>query len=99
MPYGKKKDKGMSHNKAARKSDGSRVIQALRRTFGNNKPKMGYMDPKMYEKKPKSAGLKALADKNPELTYTPKMYGKKPKMGYMKPKMGCGLPGPRGKKK
>lgn len=73
MPYGKKKDKGMSHNKAARKSDGSRIIQALRRTFGNNKPKMGYMDPKMY--------------------------GKKPKMGYMKPKMGCGLPGPRGKKK
>jgi hypothetical protein len=54
----------------------------------------------MYGKKPKSAGLKALAAKNPELKYVgPKMYGEKPKMGYMKPKMGCGLPGPRGKKK
>jgi len=31
MPIKKKSDKGMSHNKAARKADGSRLVQAIRR--------------------------------------------------------------------
>ena len=40
MPdHKKKKKKGMSHNKAARKSEGSKLRQALRRTFGKNRPK------------------------------------------------------------
>ena len=30
---------GMSHNKAARKSEGTRFAQMLRRKFGKNRPK------------------------------------------------------------
>jgi hypothetical protein len=31
MPINKNKEKGMSHNKAARKADGTRLAQAVRR--------------------------------------------------------------------
>ena len=39
MPFGNKRKKGDSHNKAARKTEGSKFRQALRRKFGKNKPK------------------------------------------------------------
>jgi len=37
--FGNKRKKGDSHNKAARKTEGSKLRQALRRKFGKNKPK------------------------------------------------------------